>query len=627
MRTLAHKFARRMPLGGVVVVLLLLTTVIASGVLLPPASVVAISPEEELVQRYAPIAYLSTQESPCDPEAEPYIMAPVDIVYGNADIMLRADPDNAVVSRGIEGSTIHQKDRGYYIDLPGNPRLPTCTYELDAREAMKGYEPTVYAHIAREEGQDGLAIQYWFYWWYNDFNNKHESDWEMIQVLFDVNTVEEALQTDPVEVAFSQHEGGEVARWDAPKLEREGTHPVVYPSRGSHAAYYGPAVWVGWGSKGSGFGCDDTQNIDRHVAPAVVLLPDDPSSINDPNSPYAWLTYQGHWGERGWSFYNGPTGPAMKARWTAPISWQDDLRRSSIALYRGPTIGPATSTVFCTVIGTSSDIVTLFGPKPWLVILMAALVLVVIAVMLTVARRTLVGAWLIYRHAPWVFIRIGLLLAPLTLIGSALRWGMNTSSSLAERLPFDEDNPGVQLVFSLEGPIQTVILLAVVGPMVIWSTKELLSGRQPGFRSSLTAVRPRMLPVLWTQIVLYTFVIILTLTIIGIPFAINRFVRWQFGDQAATLDEVRGRAALRASSSSSKGRWWQIVATLPVLFVLGATIGPLVGIALLLGPKMQIDIANGIGSIIYSVTMPFAVIGMTLLYLAGKPTIEPRTEE
>lgn len=126
---------------------------------------------------------------------------------------------------------------------------------------------------------------------------------------------------------------------------------------------------------------------------------------------------------------------------------------------------------------------------------------------------------------------------------------------------------------------------------------------------------------------MYTFVIILTLTIIGIPFAINRFVRWQFGDQAATLDEVRGRAALRASSSSSKGRWWQIVATLPVLFVLGAMIGPLVGIALLLGPKLQIDIANGIGSIIYSVTMPFAVIGMTLLYLAGKPTIEPRAED
>ena len=30
-----------------------------------------------------------------------------------------------------------------------------------------------------------LAVQYWFYYTFNDFTDKHESDWEMAQVDFD----------------------------------------------------------------------------------------------------------------------------------------------------------------------------------------------------------------------------------------------------------------------------------------------------------------------------------------------------------------------------------------------------------------------------------------------------------
>src|SRR4029079_6563557 len=101
--------------------------------------------------------------------------------------------------------------------------------------------PVIYAHIATEVGQPGLALQYWFFYYFNDFNHLHEGDWEMLQLLFDAESVEEALTQEPVDVAFAQHSGGETADWDAPKLEREGTRPEVYASRGSHASYYGPA--------------------------------------------------------------------------------------------------------------------------------------------------------------------------------------------------------------------------------------------------------------------------------------------------------------------------------------------------------------------------------------------------
>ncbi len=94
--------------------------------------------------------------------------------------------------------------------------------------------PTVYAHVATQADAPGkLSLQYWFFYLFNDWNNKHEGDWEMVQLNFHANTAEQALQAPPYEVGYSQHESAERATWGASKLQIvDGTHPVVYPSLG-----------------------------------------------------------------------------------------------------------------------------------------------------------------------------------------------------------------------------------------------------------------------------------------------------------------------------------------------------------------------------------------------------------
>lgn len=47
--------------------------------------------------------------------------------------------------------------------------------------------------MQQSDAPDQLAVQYWFYWYFNDWNNTHESDWKFIQVLFDASTVADAL--------------------------------------------------------------------------------------------------------------------------------------------------------------------------------------------------------------------------------------------------------------------------------------------------------------------------------------------------------------------------------------------------------------------------------------------------
>src|SRR4051812_33312163 len=55
--------------------------------------------------------------------------------------------------------------------------------------------PAVYAHVATDPERAGkLALQYWFFYVFNDWNNLHEGDWEMIQLVFEASTPAQALQ-------------------------------------------------------------------------------------------------------------------------------------------------------------------------------------------------------------------------------------------------------------------------------------------------------------------------------------------------------------------------------------------------------------------------------------------------
>ena len=61
---------------------------------------------------------------------------------------------------------------------------PGCDYERWARRVTADTQPTTYAHVAQEPAHpERLSLQYWLYP-FNDWNNLHEGDWEMIQLVF-----------------------------------------------------------------------------------------------------------------------------------------------------------------------------------------------------------------------------------------------------------------------------------------------------------------------------------------------------------------------------------------------------------------------------------------------------------
>jgi hypothetical protein len=367
---------------------------LAVGVLAgSPAAAASLGDEQALADRYAPVVRIVQQKEECGP-GEPYEPMDVDALFGAPTVALRG-PWNASDLVKI-GPTAKDLSRGlyeYHLDFPGNALEPGCSYERWARRITKGHDPTAYAHVVRDPAHPGkLALQYWLFYAYNDWNNLHEGDWEMIQLVFDAGNAHDALAKQPASVGYSQHEGAEEADWGADKLRRVGgTHPVVYPAAGSHANFFGEGLFLG-SSATQGVGCDNTTGPHHDLHPAVETIPSDPAQARE---QFPWIAFEGRWGELQPSFFNGPTGPNLKTQWTEPIRWSEDWRTRSFTVPTASLFGTSATDFFCSAIGSgSSALVRLVSRPVQFALVVAALALLLIyALSRTSCVRRQLSAW------------------------------------------------------------------------------------------------------------------------------------------------------------------------------------------------------------------------------------------
>jgi len=239
-----------------------------------PAGHAATDAATLLAERFAPVLQLREQKHPpCDTGGEQFVPSPVELVLGRPDVVLRGPgPGHPVVKTAPTARDLYGKGAQWFLDFPGDPYHPGCRYARDAIRLGQGRPATAYAHVVTQaDAPHRLVLQYWFFYYFNQFNDLHEGDWELVELVFAADDAAEALTQTPISVGYSQHDGGERAAWDDAKLEREGDRIVVYPGAGSHANYYSRALWLGR-SASEGFGCDDTRGPSRRVPAAVRVV-------------------------------------------------------------------------------------------------------------------------------------------------------------------------------------------------------------------------------------------------------------------------------------------------------------------------------------------------------------------
>jgi hypothetical protein len=160
------------------------------------------------------------------------------------------------------------------------------------------YRNRVHGH-ARKDGQGRLWLQYWLFYYYNDYQllgplsgGDHEGDWELVQLRLDA-------AEHPVQAVYTQHKQAESRAFS-------GTTPTVYVARGSHANYFSKgAQWTGnWFDQADGKG--------PQIVPALDVLED--------TTP--WVLWPGFWGDtkKGALPFdaNSPVSPGARPHWRDP---------------------------------------------------------------------------------------------------------------------------------------------------------------------------------------------------------------------------------------------------------------------------------------------------------------------
>jgi hypothetical protein len=609
----------------------LLTLVALAALVAAPVASAGRADEKALAERYAPVVRLVTHTN-CAP-GKPYLPINVNLLFGEPTVALRG-PWNAndLVKIGPTAKDLSKGRFEYHLDFPGSALEPGCDYLRWERRLVQGQEPAVYAHVAADPERPGkLALQYWLFYVFNDWNNLHEGDWEMIQLVFDASTPAQALERPPVEVGYSQHEGAERAEWGDDKLERvDGTHPVVHPAAGSHANFYDESLYLG-SSAEQGVGCDDTRGPTFDVRPAVQTIP---TGAAQAQAEFPWIAFEGRWGELRPAFFNGPTGPNLKTQWTEPIRWSEGWRVRSYTVPGGSAFGTGATDFFCSAVGGGSKALVRLVDRPLEFSLVLAGVALLVILLISRATWRPASPLRLGRRRAWgqilsasarmyveripLFVGIGLLLVPISLLVTALQALVLHATSILGVQTGGESNGLLALFVLAIGTALTLLGLGLVQAVCARALLEIDGARPIGPLGAYRLAYDSVAPLFGALLVASLAVSLLASSIFLIPIAVWLAGRWALIAPAIELEDLSAIGALRRSGRLVRKRWLKVASLIVAGGALVIVAGPLLGVALILATDTPFWLVNVIAGLVYAVAMPFVAITTAYVYFDAR---------
>jgi len=257
-----------------------------------------------------------------------------------------------------------------------------------------------------------------------------------------------------------------------------------------------------------------------------------------------------------------------------------------------------------------------FGVHPWLLLAIIVGILGGIGFLFVAKRQEIGDAFGIYRAHLNTFLGIGLLTIPIGIIFNGL-------AILAREYPpaewvvkwFNDTASARLAAAAIVGGFQQVTMVLLVSPPVIEAVRMIRAGEEPGIRQSFRTSYRRIWTIALAILIIGVVLGALAVLIIGIPIALWLAVRWQFFGQAVILEDVRSaRSALRQSRETVRGRWWQALGDSLVFQIIALLPGPFIGALLMLLGKTSVQFANAFSSVVFAITVPVSIIGLTIAY-------------
>jgi hypothetical protein len=277
----------------------------------------------DLLRRFQPqLRYDSNEAFFCDSAAE-WTDNPGNVLRRTVggkpgDVIAATAPATGPAQLSLAFLAASAYDGGKAVDKDDAISAPTRNYRAMyvALRQRPGYKNRMYGR-AKEDAKGRLWLQYWFFYFYNDYNlaggvGLHEGDWEMVQ--FRMAPPEQGERPDLA--VYAQHIHAEQAPWeDVEKSPDNPNTPLVYVARGSHASYFK----AGYHETEAWYDIADGKRNTPKLE--LEIIGDDPPG---------WILWPGRWGDTRPRVVGidqpSPRGPGTKTQWDDPEKLCDRAR-------------------------------------------------------------------------------------------------------------------------------------------------------------------------------------------------------------------------------------------------------------------------------------------------------------
>jgi hypothetical protein len=251
---------------------------------------------------------------------------------------------------------------------------------------------------------------------------------------------------------------------------------------------------------------------------------------------------------------------------------------------------------------------------------------------LRIARRRSWGQILtasarMYLHRKRLFLGIGVLLIPVTIVTTLVQWLLFRVTDLLGVVT--GQGAGTFAILALTaGSAITLLGLGLVQAATACALVEIDEGRPVGPVQAYRLAVRRIRPLLRAIVIFVLAWVGLTLTTFLIPVAIWLTVRWCLLAPIAEIEDGSGRSVLRRSGRLVHGRWIRTGSLVGVSAFVVLAAGPLLGVALIFTTNMPLAFLNVVAGIVYALALPYVALVTAYVYFDARARgeLEPADE-
>ena len=204
----------------------------------------------------------------------------------------------------------------------------------------------------------------------------------------------------------------------------------------------------------------------------------------------------------------------------------------------------------------------------------------------------------VYRQNFWPLFQIAAIVIPLGIASAVLQDAVGTGVG-----------PGIAT--AVLGLAQLVVY-AIAWCALLAGLGDFAQNKAIEFPRAYDAAFDRFLTFIAAVLRAFFHVLLFYITIIGIPWGIQRGVRWTFVGQAVVLDGTSAKAALAYSADAVIGSWWRTLGILIVVSILIGVPSSILSAIFILAPPI---VSGTVSAVVLALGLPLYAIATTLLYL------------